>query len=273
MLFRSLRMQALMLRFLETGEIQRVGSDGRTPVLDVRVITATHRQLLDRVADGTFREDLYYRLNVIHIQVPPLRARTDDIAPLVGHFLVECAATNRVDVPVISAEALARLTQYSWPGNVRELKNIVERMMLRCRNGLIDVGDLPAEVLSVSRTVAVTAPGGQPTVPPPVALFERVARGGESFWSVVYEPFMSRDLTREDLRAFIQLGLEQSRGSYRGLVAILNLPPEDYKRFLSILRKYQCHLPFQRFRAAQVGPDREFEADAERVTSRAGSRP
>src|ERR671915_2563067 len=83
----SLRMQALMLRFLETGEIQRVGSDRKMPPLDVRVITATHRKLLDHVADKTFREDLYYRLNVIHIAVPPLRERREDVPVLLDHFM------------------------------------------------------------------------------------------------------------------------------------------------------------------------------------------
>ena len=83
----SLRMQALLLRFLETGEIQRVGSDRRLPPLDVRVITATHRRLIEHIADKTFREDLYYRLNVVHIEVPPLRDRREDIFVLLNHFL------------------------------------------------------------------------------------------------------------------------------------------------------------------------------------------
>src|SRR5918999_4754719 len=83
----SLRMQALLLRFLETGEIQRVGSDRHLPPLDVRVITATHRRLVEHIADKTFREDLYYRLNVVHIEVPPLRDRREDVVVLLNHFL------------------------------------------------------------------------------------------------------------------------------------------------------------------------------------------
>src|ERR687891_1259079 len=83
----SLRMQALLLRFLETGEVQRVGSERRMSPLDVRVVTATHRKLIDRIADKTFREDLYYRLNVVHIEVPPLRERREDVFPLLTHFL------------------------------------------------------------------------------------------------------------------------------------------------------------------------------------------
>src|SRR5262245_12284166 len=119
----SLRMQALLLRFLETGEIQRVGSDRYQAPLNVRVITATHRRLLDRVADKTFREDLYYRLNVIHIEVPPLRERTEDISPLVAHFLREFAGTHRAPEPQLTVAAVQSLSAYHWPGNVRELRN------------------------------------------------------------------------------------------------------------------------------------------------------
>src|SRR5687768_4308930 len=120
----SLRMQALLLRFLETGEIQRVGSDRRLPSLDVRVITATHRRLIDRIADKTFREDLYYRLNVVHIEVPPLRDRREDIFVLLNHFLGMFAETHRINVPEVTPEALKQLTSYHWPGNVRELRNV-----------------------------------------------------------------------------------------------------------------------------------------------------
>src|SRR5512145_2156202 len=97
----SLRMQALLLRFLETGEIQRVGADRRLPTLNVRVITATHRRLLDHVADKTFREDLYYRLNVVHIEVPPLRERREDVVVLMNHFLHMFCDSYQLPVPEV----------------------------------------------------------------------------------------------------------------------------------------------------------------------------
>src|ERR687896_547727 len=97
----SLRMQALMLRFLETGEIQRVGSDRHVPNVDVRVIAATHRRLINLVAEKTFREDLYYRLNVIHIEVPPLRDRREDIVILLNHFMTIFSNAHRTPVPDI----------------------------------------------------------------------------------------------------------------------------------------------------------------------------
>src|SRR6187401_23254 len=142
----SLRMQSLLLRFLETGEIQRVGSDRRLPPLDVRVITATHRRLLDRVADKTFREDLYYRLNVVHIEVPALRERPEDVGVLLNHFLTMFSESHSSPVPEVTPDALNALVAYQWPGNVRELRNIAERLILRSRDGRIDLATLPAEI-------------------------------------------------------------------------------------------------------------------------------
>ena len=195
----SLRMQALMLRFLETGEIQRVGSERQGPALNVRVITATHRRLLERIADKTFREDLYYRLNVIHVEVPALRDRAEDISVLLSHFLREAAAAHRTPEPELAADALSRLVEYPWPGNVRELKNIAERLVLRPHNGRIGPDDLPVEIWKERR---VQLASGAPQDQRPALgeqLFERMLKGGESLWAAVYEPFMTRDLTLEDL--------------------------------------------------------------------------
>jgi DNA-binding NtrC family response regulator len=243
----SLRMQALLLRFLENGEIQRVGSDRTQSIVDVRVIAATNRNLLARVAEKSFREDLYYRLNVIHVPIPPLRERREDIPHLFAHFVRAYSKTHRVPEPTASEEALTRLIAYDWPGNVRELKNAVERIVIRSR-GVIGPADLPREI-SGKRAEAVVATGERPAVILADTLYERMTVGGESFWSVVYEPFMSRDLTRYDLRAVISRGLEHTRGSYKLLVQLFNLQPEDYKRLLSFLRKYECQLPFQKFRS------------------------
>jgi DNA-binding NtrC family response regulator len=244
----SLRMQATMLRFLETGEIQRVGSDRALPPLDVRVITATHRQLLDRVADKSFREDLYYRLNVIHIFVPALRDRIEDVPLLMAHFLRQSALAHRMPEPILSQEVSAALMAYSWPGNVRELKNIAERLVLRGADRVLDVASLPAELRTARPAPAVVvAPGAQP-IASHDALFQRMVQDRQSFWSVVYEPFVARDLTRQDIREVVRLGLAYTRGNYKLLVGCFNMPPEDYKRFLNFLRKYQCHVPFQRFR-------------------------
>jgi DNA-binding NtrC family response regulator len=246
----SLRMQALLLRFLETGEIQRVGSDRKLPPLDVRVITATHRRLLDQITEKTFREDLYYRLNVVHIEVPPLRERREDVPVLLTYFLKKFSETHRIPVLDVMPAALECLTAYQWPGNVRELRNVAERLVLRCRDGRVEVEMLPLEILGERRDRQRQdnrSPSPQ-VAPTYQAMFDRMINDGASFWSEVYEPFMARDLTRHEVRELVRLGLEHTRGNYKLLVSSFNMPPEDYKKFLNFLRKYQCHVPFQRFR-------------------------
>jgi transcriptional regulator with PAS, ATPase and Fis domain len=262
----SLRMQALLLRFLETGEIQRVGSDRTLPPVDVRVITATHRRLVDGIASKTFREDLYYRLNVVHIEVPPLRDRREDVFILLNFFLRMLSETHQVPVPEVSAEALSCLTSYHWPGNVRELRNIAERLILRCTNGMIDVGHLPHDILRERGGRSAVGEATSQVVAAPSrarVLFDRLLDDGASFWSEVYEPFMARDLTRAEIREIVRLGLEYTRGNYGLLVTSFNMPPEHYKKFLAFLRKYQCHVPFQGFRMVAASlPQRPARAIA-----------
>src|SRR5499427_4748042 len=122
-------LQAKLLRVLEEREISRLGSP-RPIRLDVRVVAATHRNLEERVAEGKFREDLYYRLNVFPIRVPPLRERGADIPLLVWRFVEEFSKTFGKTIERISSENMAALQQYSWPGNIRELRNLVERAMI-----------------------------------------------------------------------------------------------------------------------------------------------
>jgi transcriptional regulator with PAS, ATPase and Fis domain len=240
----SLRMQALLLRFLESGEIQRVGAERAQARVDVRVIAATNRNLTDRIVTKDFREDLYYRLNVIHLTMPPVRDRREDVPELLEFFIAHYSQRHSLPVPQLAPEALAHLVGYKWPGNVRELKNFVERLVLRARSGVITTADLPLEII----------PPPQKPVREPVRgaaidrMWERMVNGREPFWSVVYEPFMSRDMTRDDLRALVSRGLEQTRGSYRILVQMFNMAEGDYKRFLNFLRKHDCQMPFQRFR-------------------------
>ena len=256
------RMQGLLLRFLETGEIQRVGSDQAQTRVDVRVIAATNRVLVDSVAAKTFREDLYYRLNVIHLTVPPLRERPEDVPQLLRFFLEQFSRQYKAPTPVVSQDALEALMAHPWPGNVRELKNVVERLVIRS-NGGGEIGrdDLPLDVV---RSATVAAPVAGAARPVHEVLYDRIVKEGHSFWSVVYAPFISRDLTRDDLRAVVRMGLERTAGNYKVLVELFNMRPEDYKRFLGFLRKYHCHMPFQQFRsaAARSAPDVEGEKSA-----------
>ena len=142
----TMRMQGLLLRFMETGELQKVGGDRTDGRVDVRVIAATNRNLREMVVQGTFREDLFYRLNVIHLTVPPLRDRREDIPELIGYFVERFTRTNGYIVKSVGPDAVKMLTEYSWPGNVRELENVIERCVVTGRNEMISVDDLPMEV-------------------------------------------------------------------------------------------------------------------------------
>lgn len=135
-------LQVKLLRVLQERQFERLGGN-RTLAVDVRILTATHRDLEQALRDGTFREDLYYRLNVVTIQVPPLRERREDIPLLLDHFLRKFAQKNRREVTGLTAAARDALLRYDYPGNVRELENIVERAVLLCRGQVIDLEDLP----------------------------------------------------------------------------------------------------------------------------------
>src|SRR5678816_3731131 len=144
----TLRMQGLLLRFLETGELQKVGADGSGRIVNVRVIAATNRDLREMIKQGTFREDLFYRLNVIHIVVPPLRDRREDIPVLVHQFLSQFSAASRSGINGVSPEAMKSLTEYSWPGNVRELENVIERLVVTVSGPTIELEHLSSEIRS-----------------------------------------------------------------------------------------------------------------------------
>jgi transcriptional regulator with PAS, ATPase and Fis domain len=257
----STRMQTLLLRFMETGEIQPVG--GITPPrhVNVRIIAATNRSLQDQVQAGTFRSDLYYRLNVIHLTIPPLRERKEDVVPLLTHFLTTLSEQHRVPKPELTESTVERLVSYSWPGNVRELKNVSEQLVVRRGGKLVNPGDLPP-TLAVSEPKIVV--GATTQVSPQInhiadQLFDKMVVDGESFWSAVYPIFIRRDLTRDNLRQVVQKGLRQTRGNYKLLVNLFNMDDQDYRRFLTFLRKHHCQVPFWEFRTAALKSRREAQ--------------
>jgi DNA-binding NtrC family response regulator len=152
--------QVKLLRFLQEHELERVGGN-QTIKVDVRVVAATNRDLKQLVANGKFREDLYYRLNVVAIEVPPLRSRPSDVALLAAHFLQRYAKENDKTIGGFSDEALARLAAYPWPGNVRELENAIERAVVVCRRDQIRPEDLaPAIQAATGRPL-----DGMPPIP------------------------------------------------------------------------------------------------------------
>src|SRR5262249_55535036 len=134
--------QPKILRVLQEGEFERVGGT-KTLRVDVRIVTATNQDLAALVRERRFREDLFYRLNVITINLPPLRERREDISPLAAHYLNVYAAKNNRPLRSFSEEAMRRLEGYSWPGNIRELVNVVERAVVLARGDTVEVTDLP----------------------------------------------------------------------------------------------------------------------------------
>ena len=152
------KMQAQLLRTLQDGEVRPVGGTESIRV-DVRLVCATNKDLEAEVKAGRFREDLYFRINVVTIRLPPLRERREDIASLVAHFLSKTARRERREAAAMSQEALRLLTGYSWPGNVRELENAIERAVAVAKGNVVLPSDLPPEV---GGSAALGVPGGVP---------------------------------------------------------------------------------------------------------------
>jgi transcriptional regulator with PAS, ATPase and Fis domain len=271
----TLRMQGLLLRFLETGEIQKVGAERVGAATNVRVIAATNRNLRDLIAQGQFREDLFYRLNVIHIVVPPLRERKEDIPALIQYFLNRYASSTGPSgngngtngnghangangyangdgtsryymVREIAPDAMATLSAYPWPGNVRELENVIERLVVTGRREVIQADDLGPEL----RTIGTI--GGRPRKERRRTLadelFKKLIEERESFWTSVYPLYMNREITRSNVRDLVHKGLEEARGNYKIVLRLFNMESTDYKRFLNFLRKHDCQLPFKEYR-------------------------
>ena len=143
-----LYLQAKLLRAIQEREIEPIGSEVKIKI-DIRIISATNKDLDKLIKEGKFREDLYYRLNVIEIKIPPLRERKDDIPLLVNHFIKKYTQRDNKNVYGISQEALRVLQGYNWPGNVRELENIIERAVLLCRGNTIEIGNLPPFLMDI----------------------------------------------------------------------------------------------------------------------------
>jgi DNA-binding NtrC family response regulator len=155
----SLPLQVKLLRFLQEKEFERVGGN-ETVRVDVRIVAATNRDLAELVREGRFREDLFYRLNVVQLDVPPLRARRSDIPLLAQHFMREHARANGFEIKRLTDGAIRALLGYAWPGNVRELENAIERAVVLTTTDAIDVEHLPALASSTqAESIQVLVPG------------------------------------------------------------------------------------------------------------------
>jgi transcriptional regulator with GAF, ATPase, and Fis domain len=242
----TLRMQGLLLRFMESGELQKVGTDRISTRVNVRVIAATNRTLRDMIQQGAFREDLYYRLNVIHLTVPALRERREDIPALIEHFLHQFTRGNGHVAKGLAPDTMRLLCEYSWPGNVRELENVIERLIVTGRSESILPEELPMEVRMHANVSLRPKRERRRTVADD--LYKRLIEERESFWAAVYPLYMDREITKGNVRDLVRKGLEEARGNYKIVARMFNMEQRDYKRFLNFLRKHDCQVPFKEYR-------------------------
>jgi transcriptional regulator with PAS, ATPase and Fis domain len=238
----GLRMQALLLRFLETGELQAVGSDVPAVRVNVRVIAATNRNLAEMVDRGEFRQDLYYRIHVVHLHVPPLRERVEDIRPLVEHFL----ARSGTDPLTVGDEAMRLLETYGWPGNVRELLHTIEQVALFVTGRPVEPEDLPKRILA--QQPGYSTPRRERRHSVADDLYDGLTTGKLRFWENIYPLFTNRDITRADLRHLVRRGLTSTSGSYRGLLRLFGLDTQDYKPLLNFLAAHDCMIDYRKYR-------------------------
>ena len=216
----SRRFQAKLLRVLQDKQVRRLG-DVTARTLDLRIISATNCELSTMVRRGEFREDLFYRLNVFPIVVPPLRRRMEDLPLLVDHLLHGRKG--------ISERAIAKLMGYAFPGNIRELENILEAAVCIAPGAMIQSDHI------------ILQHDHQPDQPA-----EEVILG--NFWESVARPFAERLITRTHLEHLIRQGLQRTRGSYRKMLPLFRLPDTDYKRFMDFLRRHRCIVDFREYR-------------------------
>jgi DNA-binding NtrC family response regulator len=194
-------LQAKLLRVLQEKTVDVVGSDQPIGV-DVRIVAATHQELVRQIAAGTFREDLYYRLNVVELKVPPLRERPEEIEPLARHFLLRAAGERELALP---DELLADLRRYAWPGNVRELENACERLVVLCDGDTLRAADLPGAIREALRTAPV--------------------EGERGAWPEEWPPLPADGLSLVDLeRRVIERALQLKGGNVSQTAAYLRIP-------------------------------------------------
>ncbi len=263
----SRALQAKLLRVIQEREIRRVG-DSQDRKVDVRIIAATNRDLKQMVQQGEFREDLFYRLNVLTLNVPPLREHKEDIPLLVNHLLKELERQNPAMRHTISRDALQVLMGYPFPGNVRELENLVESAFYMAQESEIQGGDFPSEIsvkkgnlIPPKATVPSVLKESSPLIALPLQkerrfeeteqamrLFQLMKQDKVSFWKAVKEPFMNREISKELVREVIKIGLQESRGRYKDLLGSFSLQDTEYTVFMNFLKKHSCQVDYKPYR-------------------------
>jgi transcriptional regulator with GAF, ATPase, and Fis domain len=226
--------QAMLLRVLGEGEIVPVGSTQPKHV-DVRVVAATSRDLAPMVESGAFRPDLYYRLRCLHVVVPPVRTRGSDWELIAAYYLERLRAKRGWDKR-LSADARELMGNYAWPGNVREVKSVIDTGFHLSTGELIEPRDFLEQLESLSRTEQLRRIPITQGVAGGVDALQRILEQGATFWEAVREPYLARELSRADAKLVIDRGLAKTRGSYKRLVALFNMEPTEYLKFMDFLR-------------------------------------
>jgi transcriptional regulator with PAS, ATPase and Fis domain len=239
----GLAAQAKLLRVLQEREVRKIGSmSGKT--VDVRLFAATNCSLERLVRDGKFRQDLLYRLKVLHVPLPPLRDRKDDIPLLATSFLERLNTANQ-SKKYFGPRVMDIFLRHNYPGNVRELQNAVERAFYTTTGPVITDVEFFTEVGSVD------SPAHDETA----SWFKDLAEGRENFWSGVHDRYKRRDISRERVVALIDFGLRTAGGNYKTMASMLQIPKSEYRRFMDFLRRSQCLLDFRPYRKANEMSD------------------
>lgn len=238
-----MRLQAKFLRVLQEREVRRIGETIERKI-DIQVIAASNKDLQEEIRHGGFREDLYYRLKVMNINVPPLRERSEDIPNLVEWFLIRAANAVGGRAKEFTREAMQFLSKYQYPGNVRELMHIVESCYYAAQGRLIEVDDLPIEVRDY---------GGSnfslPTTDSSLDLIlEHIWQGDATFQDAVKVPFLQHKLDRRALRVIVHTALTKAGGYYRDALRMLRVPSSQYSSTIQFLKRNGCYLDYGPYR-------------------------
>jgi Nif-specific regulatory protein len=238
----SLKLQGKLLRVLQEREVRPLG-DSASRKIDVQVIAATNRKLAGEVRRGRFREDLFYRLNVMEISVPPLRDRLEDLPLLISWFLENTIRAEGGYEKRFGKEALRFLTSYSYPGNVRELKNTVQSAYYRAIGNIIGMDELPRYMIDGLADEKVWKEDARGA-----AIFRNIRNGLGSFDSLVRKEFAARQFGSNVVRDVITRALAECGGKYREAFRLLRIPDSRYSVMLLFLKRNNCYIDFRRFR-------------------------
>jgi transcriptional regulator with GAF, ATPase, and Fis domain len=234
-------LQAKLLRVLQEREVRRIG-ETMPRKIDIQVLAATNKDPLEEIKKGKFRRDLYYRLRIMEIRVPPLRDRSGDIPLLLEWFLEQIAQSEGGRSKKFSRETVEILNTYHYPGNIRELKNIIAEAYYSAKGDRIDVNVLPLELRRIDTTDS--------SVHSDVAarLYSQIAEGLGDFERLVRKPFMKHQFGASVVREIIERALRESKGNYRDAFSLLKIPGRRYAMTMQFLKRHNCYVDFRSFR-------------------------